>query len=101
MERPLYTRELLIQKPAVLLLGTAADLAAIVHALNKDYDIEPLVYTESRFAFVPGLLRCGYRRIKYPGNEYYIIHTLLDFYSDLDAGRPPCSSPVLLIMKIW
>lgn len=41
MERDFYTRELLTQKPAVLLLGSGAELTAFVHALNKDYNIEP------------------------------------------------------------
>jgi len=87
MERDFYTRELLTQKPAVLLLGSGAELTAFVHALNKDYNIEPRVYAESRFAFIPGLSRGRFQRIKHPGNEYYIIHTLLDFYSESDDAR--------------
>jgi len=86
---------LLAQKPAVLLLGPETGHMAIIHALNKDYGIEPLVYSESRPGFVPGLLRYCFRRIKHPDNEYYIIRTLLDFNSDSESRQTvllvPCT----------
>jgi predicted ATP-grasp superfamily ATP-dependent carboligase len=86
---------LLTHKPAVLLLGPETGHMAIIHALNKDYRIEPLVYSESRPGFVPGLLRYDFKRIKHPGNEYYTIHTLLDFSSSSESRQTvllvPCT----------
>lgn len=71
--------DLIRQRPYVLLFGFGPGSAEIIRALNKDYDIEPYVYSGKRPSLIPGMLRYKFIRLKYPGNKYCTFRTLLDF----------------------
>lgn len=87
---------LLEQKPYILLFGAGPGISELIHALNKDYEIEPFVYAEKRVSAIPGIIRFKYAKLKYPENKFYLLHTLLDFNDDIHIRQTtlliPCTA---------
>lgn len=75
---------LLKARPFVILLGITQITPILINALNKDYDIVPYIYAESRPHYIPGILRYKYFKLKFTENLYYILHTIKDFPKKYD-----------------
>lgn len=79
--------ELLNNCSCIVLLGLSPNTKRIIKALNRDYGICPILYSNSRPA-------CGwdiflqYKFIKqlFPSNDYYTVHSVLDINKDTNSG---------------
>lgn len=78
---------LLKQIPNVLLLGRCPQTAAVIHALNRTFGIEPYLYSVKRACLMPGILRFRFSRLRFPENNHYLLNTLLAFENDLHERR--------------
>jgi predicted ATP-grasp superfamily ATP-dependent carboligase len=87
--------DLMRQKPYVIFLGFGPGVADIIRALNKDYDVEPYIYSEKRPSLIPGMLRYKFIRLKYPGNRYCALRTLLDFNDEVRIRQTTLLIPTL------
>jgi len=79
--------ELLNNCSCVVLLGLSPNTKRIIKALNRDYGICPILYSDIQPAYGWDIF-LQYKFIKqlFPSNDYYTVHSVLDINKDVNGG---------------
>lgn len=74
--------ELLKEKPVVIIVGNIPDIPDLIGRIYNKYKITPILFAPRRPVSLGIITKYKFKRMEYPDNEYYILHTLLDLHSD-------------------